>query len=73
MNGHQRGTAYAGAPIGYGMEVDTILHSASLKTDDNNYTGYNPMANKNLTYVEDATLNMLAGDNACRGSSLPTR
>lgn len=23
------------------------------------------MANKNLTYVEDATLNMLAGDNAC--------
>lgn len=52
-------------PIGYGMEVDTILHSASIKTDDNNYTGYNPMANKNLTYVEDATLNMLAGDNAC--------
>lgn len=51
-------------PIGYGLDVDTILHSTSIKTTDNDYTGYNPLANKGLTYVEDATLNGLAGNNA---------
>lgn len=52
-------------PVGYGLNVDTILHSTSIKTSDNDYTGYNPLANKGLTYVEDATLNGLAGSNAC--------
>lgn len=52
-------------PVGYGLNVDTILHSTSIKTADNDYTGYNPLANKGLTYVEDPTLNALAGDGAC--------
>lgn len=51
-------------PIGYGLEVDTILHSASITTEGSNNTGYNPLANKGLTYVEDATLNTLAGEKA---------
>lgn len=51
-------------PIGYGLEVDTILHSASITTEGSQNTGYNPLANKGLTYVEDATLNTLAGANA---------
>lgn len=52
-------------PVGYGMEVDTILHAAAITTSDSNNTGYNPLANKGLTYVEDATLNDLAGTGAC--------
>lgn len=51
-------------PVGYGMEVDTILHAAAITTSDANNTGYNPLANKGLTYVEDATLNDLAGNGA---------
>ncbi len=51
-------------PIGYGMTVDTLLHSASITTAESNNTGYNPMANKGLHYVEDATINALAGTNA---------
>lgn len=52
-------------PVGYGIEVDTILHAAAITTSDSNNTGYNPLANKGLTYVEDATLNDLAGNGAC--------
>lgn len=52
-------------PVGYGFEIDTLLHSASITTSEINNTGYNPLANKGLTYVEDATLNALAGTNAC--------
>lgn len=52
-------------PVGYGLNVDTILHSTSIKTSENDFTGYNPLANKGLTYVEDATLNNLADTNAC--------
>lgn len=51
-------------PIGYGLDVDTILHSTSITTGESNNTGYNPMANKGLTYVEDAEINALAGSNA---------
>lgn len=51
-------------PIGHGLNVDTILHSTSITTTESNNTGYNPMRGKGLTYVEDPTLNALAGSNA---------
>lgn len=51
-------------PIGHGLNVDTILHSTSITTAESQNTGYNPMKGKGLTYVEDPTLNALAGTNA---------
>lgn len=51
-------------PIGHGLTVDTILHSTSITSTDSQNTGYNPMRGKGLTYVEDPTLNALAGTNA---------
>lgn len=51
-------------PIGYSFEVDTLLHSASITTADSQNTGYNPLAGRGLTYIEDATLNGLAGTNS---------
>lgn len=52
-------------PVGYGLDVATLLHSASITTPDSQNTGYNPLKDQGLVFVEDATLNGLAGAGAC--------
>lgn len=47
------------------MDVATLLHSASITTPDSQNTGYNPLKDQGLVFVEDATLNGLAGAGAC--------
>lgn len=51
-------------PVGHGLTVDTILHSTSITTSESNNTGYNPMAGRGLSYIEDPVLNALAGTGA---------
>lgn len=53
---------YIIVPVGYGMVLDVILHSAYVTGSSNN--DINPLAGKNLQVIETPVLNVLAGTNA---------
>ncbi len=50
-------------PIGYGFDLQVILHSAQVVGSNNN--DINPLFNYGLNVVESPVLNVLAGEDAC--------
>lgn len=57
---------YIVVPVGLGFKLQTLLLSPTINTTGNTQA-VNPLFNyaKNLTVVEDATLNVMSGDKAC--------
>lgn len=53
---------YIIVPVGYGMQLDVILHSAYVTGSSNN--DINPLVSKNLKVIETPVLNVLAGTSA---------
>lgn len=53
---------YIIVPIGYGFDLDVILHSAAVPGSPNN--DINPLKNRALEVIETPVLNALAGANA---------
>lgn len=53
-------------PIGYGMTLRQIFHSQTINTAGNTQA-FNPLSEmeESIDIIEDATLNALAGSNAC--------
>lgn len=54
---------YIISPVGYEMELYRLLKSAGLPGTD--YNDVNPLSQYGLKTISDATLNGLAGENAC--------